>query len=198
MTRIEQLRRDPIFNRALALGLLIGLLLVLAYAVAELLASQHRKYDEAIETRMRIIAGYQRVAANRAAYEAAIERAGKLDTGRHYLKSSSPALAAAEIQDIAQAALALSQMKQSSVNIAPHRDSDGRRMVTVNYTLRGTPEAMQKMLYALETSLPQLFIDNLSIRAAIHSRNWRPIPNVEPEVQVQFDLYGYARIGKKS
>lgn len=198
MNLVERMTRNPVHSRLLALGLLIAVLALLGYGIAELLASQQRKYEEIIAMRMRIVAGYQRVAANKAAYEDAIARAGKLDTARYYLKSSSPAQAAAEIQDIAQSALAYSQMKQSSVNIAPHRDLDGRRMVTVNFTLRGTLESTQKMLYALETSLPQLFIDNLSIRASIQSRNWRPIPNVEPEVQVQFDLYGYARIGKKS
>lgn len=198
MTRISLFSRNPAYSRAAAMLLLILVLAVFAWVVYQMLGLYHSRYDEAIDNRLRIIAGYNRVAAGRSVYESVIERSKKLDTARQYLKSSSPALAAAEMQEIATSALAYSQMKQNSVNIAPHRDIDGRRMITVNYVLRGTLEATQKMLYALESSTPLLFVDNLSIRSSVSSRHWRPTPNLEPEVQVQFDLYGYSRIGKKS
>lgn len=198
MTGISLLSRNPAYSRALALSLLIMLLMGLAWLIYQIQGHYHRRYDDAIDNRLRIIAGYNRVAAGRSTYESVIERSKKLDTARQYLKSSSPALAAAEMQEIATSALAFSQMKQNSVNIAPHRDIDGRRMITVNYVVRGTLDATQKMLYALESSTPFLFVDNLSIRSSVSSRHWRPTPNLEPEVQVQFDLYGYSRIGKKS
>lgn len=191
------LSRHPWAGRWLALGLLLTLLAGAAYMVSLEIRSQHEHYDHLIETRTGLIAGYLRVAANRTQFEEAVRRIGKLDTARYYLKSSSPSLAAAEIQDIAQTILLANGMKPNSVNIAPHKDENGRRKVSVTLNLRGTPEAMQRVLYALESNVPYLFVDNLAIRSTVNNRRWQPTPMVEPEVQVQFDLIGYAQIGKK-
>lgn len=189
--------RKPWVSRALALSLLLVSLAVGASLVTELVHEQHRKYDEAIENRGNLLAGYRRVASNRPQIESAMARVDKLDTARYFLKTSSPSLAAAELQESAQAIFAANGMKQSSVNIAPHKDEEGRRKIGVVFNLHGTPEAAQKMLYALETHLPYLFIDNLSIKSTVNSRRWQPTPSVEPEVNVRFDLYGFAQIGKK-
>jgi Tfp pilus assembly protein PilO len=187
----------PWTNRLLALFLLLLIVAGLAYGVSQIIKAQNQKYDAAIESRTHLIVGYRRVAANRAVLEAAIAKAGKLDTARYYLKNSIPSLAAAEIQERIQAILDANGAKASSVNIAPHKDEHGRRKISVNVNIRGTPEAIQKVLYALEGNVPYLFIENLAIRGSVTNRRWQPTPLVEPDVFVQFDLCGFAQIGVK-
>jgi len=192
----ETLRR-PRVARVLAVVLLLGVLALVAALVWMLLDERHRAYDETIRSRADMIAGYQRVAANRAQLQAALKRVGELDTSKYYLKASSPSLAAAEIQDAAQLVFDANGVKVNSVNIAPHSDADGRRKATLVFNLRATPEALQKTLYTLEARVPYLFVENLVLRSTINSKRWQPVPNVEPEVQIQFDLAGYAQIGGK-
>ena len=198
MSLRTKLAQNPLASRGLAFGLMLVVLGVLAFGISYLLRDMHRKFDETIESRVNLLNGYRRVAANRPVMEAAIHSVRNLDTAQYYLKNSSPSLAAAEIQSAAQAAFDLNNIKVQSVNIVPHKDVEGRRKITVRFNLRGTLEATQKTLYALETTLPYFFIDGLSIRSGVNnSMRWKPTPNLEPEVQVQFDLYGFAQIGKK-
>lgn len=180
----------------LAMSLLVVLLSGVTFVVMSQFKKRHEYYDNMIEAKLSLIAGYQRISSNRVAIEAELNRVGKLDVARFYLKNSSPSLAAAEIQDVAQSVLDANGMKVNSVNIAPHKDKDGRRKITVNVSAHGNIEAIQKSLYALESTTPYLFVDNLSIRGTVNSRYWQPVPNVEPEALLIFDLFGYARIGK--
>jgi general secretion pathway protein M len=194
MTLDTWLMRHPAASRGLALGLLLGLLALAAWLVSIPLRAKHAEYDNAIADRIKRIEVLGRIASTRPALEAAIAGVKKQDTARYYLKNSSPALAAAELQEIAQGIIDANAMKSGSIQIAPHQDELGRRRIMVKLQLRGTPEAMQKTLYGLETRVPYLFIDNLSVRATVNSRRWAPTPMVEPEVQVAFDLSAYAQI----
>jgi general secretion pathway protein M len=189
--------RKPWLGRSLALSLLLLLLGMLSFLVWDGLRQQHEKYDALIEARLNLLAGYKRVAAGRPEIESALAQVEKLDTPRYFLKNTTPSLAAAELQDAAQALFEANGMKVNSVNIAPHKDDDGRRKITLNFSIRGNTEATQKSLYALESHYPYLFVDNLTIRSSVNSGRWQPVPLLEPEVQVQLDLYGYARIGKR-
>jgi hypothetical protein len=54
----------------------------------------------------------------------------------------------------------------------------------------GTPAALQKTLFALETSIPYLFIDTATLRATV-PRGFKPAPNQEPEVTVQLEIQAY-------
>jgi general secretion pathway protein M len=194
--RVEKIVENPVASRAIALLLLLIVVSGVGYLVSLELEQQHQRYEDIIERRTLLIAGYQRVAANRSDIEKTIANVKKLDTARYYLRNSSPSLAAAEVQDYAQAIFEANGMKVNSVSISPHKDEDGRRKVGVNFNLRGTSEATQKSFYALESQLPYLFVDNLALRSTVNSRRWQPTPDVEPEIQVQFDLYGYAQIRK--
>jgi general secretion pathway protein M len=196
MNIATMLAKHPWLSRVMALALLVLILLALALISRNILRERHQHYDQIIEQRIGQIEGYGRVAANGPLFQSAMDKIQKLNTSRYYLKNSSPSLAAAEIQETAQSVLDNLGLKVNSINIAPHKDEDGRRKVTVNLNIRGNTEATQKLLYALETKTPYLFVDNLSLRGTINTRRWQPTPLVEPEIQVQFDLSGYALLGK--
>lgn len=185
----------PMENRVLAALLL---LVILAAAVTAVVVVDHRlhaHYDEAIAARLDQIARYNRVAATRADYEKAIASVKARDAGKFYLKASAPALAAADIQQVVQTVVEANSLRTESMQIAPHKDEGGRRQITVNLRLRGKLDGVQNMLYALETTQPYLFVDNLNIQSTVRF-NFVPTPGIEPEVLAQFDLSGFATLKK--
>lgn len=185
----------PMQSRLLAIALLLGVIALLAVSVYVPWRQAHQHYDAAIEEKLDRTARYLRIAAQKANVEANIEAVRKQRAERYYLTASAPALAAAEIQQMALAIVEANQVKVESTQIAAHKDEDARRKVTVNFRLRGPLPAMQKTLYELETAAPYLYVDNLVFLSTI-TRVFRPTPGVEPDVQAQFDLYAFARIGE--
>lgn len=184
---------NPRESRIAAILLLFVILALLAVAVYLPLRAKHRHYDDAIESLLDRQARYHRIASSRPDIEAAIEALGKLDTRKYYLTNRGPALAAAEIQQIVQTLVEANGLRMESMQVAPHKDEDGRRRIVVNFQLAGAIAPMQRVLHALETTEPYLFVENLMIRAMV-PRNYKPQPLVEPEITAQFDLSGYAMV----
>lgn len=176
---------------ALALLVLVVVLAVLALAVPVMLA--HRHYDAAIEQLSDRMERYQRIIAMAPALKVELEQVKARDGRKFYLKNAAPALAAAEIQEIAKTVIEAQSGKLTSIQIIPHKDDGGYRQVAVNLQFSGSIASIQKILYALETRQPYLFVDNLSIRSRLMN-NYRAMPGIEPEYFVQFDLIGYALI----
>jgi general secretion pathway protein M len=190
-----KLTLTPVQSRVLAVALLLSLLSLLAVLVYVPWQRAHRHYDTAIEDQLDRTSRYLRIAAQRKHVEANIARIQKKDASRYYLKASAPALAAAEVQQTAQTIIDANKLKVESTQIAEHKDDGPRRKVAVNFQLRGPLPAVQKALYELETALPYLYVDNLVVRSSV-ARMFRPVPGVEPDVLVQFELYAYARVAK--
>ena len=185
----------PREHRVLAVGLLLALMLGAAWGIAEVNSRMHARYDAAIAQELDKIARYQRIAAARSDYETHIRQVKAMDAAKFYLKSSAPSLAAADIQQVVQAVNEANGLNTESMQIAPHKDEDGHRKVTLNVRLRGKLQSVQSMLHSLEATQPYLFVDSLNIQSTVRS-NFVPTPNVDPDVQVQFDLHGYALLKK--
>jgi len=189
------MKMTPMHRRLLALLLLVAVLALIVAAVYFPLQRAHQHYDDAIAESQDRTARFLRVAALKPQIEQNIAELQRRNAGRFYLKASAPALAAAELQQMAQAVLDIHALKVDSTQIVPHKDDLPRRKITVNFRLRGQLEPIQQALYELETAMPHLFLDNVTIRSTT-IRNFQPTPGVEPEVLLQFDLYGYTLVNK--
>lgn len=189
------MKLTPMHHRLLALLLLGAVIALLVAAVYFPLQRAHQHYDEAIDEFQDRTARYLRIAAQKPLIEQNIDELKRRNASRFYLKASAPALAAAELQQMAQAVLDSHELKVESTQIVAHKDELPRRKITVNFRLRGRLEPIQQALFELETTMPYLFLDNVAIRSTT-VRNFRPTPGVEPEVLLQFDLYGYALVSK--
>lgn len=181
--------------RLLAVLLLLGVIAALAVAVYIPVRSAHRHYDETIAARLDHLARFQRVAAQRADLEAQMAKVRARDASRFYLKVSTPALAAADIQQVVQTLIEANGLRLESMQISPHKDEGGHRRITVNLRVRGKLSGIQNMLYSLEASQPYLFVDALNVQSTVR-QNYAPMPGVEPDVMVMFDLSGYAQVKK--
>ncbi|CAN5495092.1 hypothetical protein BH11PSE11_BH11PSE11_13030 [soil metagenome] len=178
-------------SRALAIGLLILLVIVVGLLIFIPARMAHRHYDKAIESSVDFLGRYQRIVATRADIQAALDRLKKLEGRKHFLKNTGAALAASEIQEIAKNLIETNSGRLISMQVVPQKEENGFRRVTVNIQFFSNMTVLRKILYTVETAQPYLFVDNASIRSQLNAY-YKPNPGIEPEVITQFDLSGYA------
>jgi len=177
--------------------LLAGMLLLLFVAAVIALVwipvgLLHRHYDEALENMVDRLGRSRQIVATRGEVSLALEQVQKRAGHQHFLMNTGPALAAAEIQGIAKSLIDAGGGRLISMQVAPYRDEDGYRRITVNVQFSSRMAGLRKILYAMETVRPYLLLDNVSIRS--QSRGGRDASPGNPELVAQFDVSGYARI----
>jgi hypothetical protein len=179
-------------SRALAIVLLIvAVALGLALLIAPWLAF-HRHYDVAIDSMTDRLERYRRVAAQGPEYRKALDAVRAKDGRRFFLKNTAPNLAGAELQDMVKAAIENNAGRLTTISITAPRDDGRFRVIGVNLQLFATTANLQKILYALETQQPYLVVENLRISPLNAFRGFKPAPGAEPEVNVLFDVVGFA------
>lgn len=181
----------PMQSRMSAIAILLVVVVLLIGIVAVPIWLLNRRYDAAVEDAVGRLVRYSRVVGMRDGLHQKAMEIKALESARHFLKSASPALAAAELQEQVKVILDANGGKLSSIQILPHKDDGAYRQIAVSLQFTAPLGAVKAMLYALESAHPYLFIDNLQIR----------VPNPlgmskeaisDPELFVQFDLTGYA------
>ncbi len=185
------LRLPPAQQRALAVAFLVAAIaLVLAvFLVPALLL--HRHYDVAIDNLSTRLDTYRRVAAQAPEYRRALDAMKEKDGRRFYLKNTAANLAGAELQELVRNAV-----ESSGGRIATSQNTgikeDGRfRQIGVNVQFFASTSALQKTLYTIETQVPHLVVDNLTVRPLNAFRGFKPVPGQEPEVNVALDVSGF-------
>jgi general secretion pathway protein M len=189
---MKQLTSQQKKAAALAILALVVLLAISAITLPIWLINRH--YDVAIEDATTSLARYSNIIGMRDGLQKQAVEVKALEAQHHFLKSASPALAAAELQEQAQAIFDANGAKVNSTLVLPHKDEGAYRQVTVSVKLIAPLSAIKGMLYALESAHPYLFLDNFSIRAP-NMVVTRSDPATEPDLVVQFELSGYALKG---
>jgi general secretion pathway protein M len=111
-----------------------------------------------------------------------------LANNRHYLKSASEALAAADLQGIIKRIAGASSMEVLSTQILPTSEVSDFTRIALRVRMRGKLDNLLKVFYKLETGLPYLFLDNVSVRSQGQRRR---TVNADYLLDVDFDLIGY-------
>ena len=113
-----------------------------------------------------------------------------LARNRHYLKSSSEALAAANLQGIVERVAGSENMEVLSTQILTSSTEAGFTRVALKVRMRGSMDNTVKVFHALETGQPYLFLDNVSIRSHAQRRIGK-FRVSQDQLNVDFDLTGY-------
>jgi general secretion pathway protein M len=184
---------NPMQNKLAALALLALAVLMAVGSIALPLWWLNRRYDVALEDTVSRLQRYSRIIGMRDGLNKKAIEVKALEQNHHFLKSASPALAAAELQEQAKLILDRSGGKISSIQILPHKDDGQYRQVSVMLQLTAPRMTLKSMLYALETARPYLFINNLSIKNPFYTPN-RSDP-AEADLTIQFELTAYALKG---
>lgn len=188
------IQMSPKQSRAAALTLLLAVLVLAACIIAVPLWLLNRHYDAALDDSVTRLERYSRIAGMRDGLLKKAVQVKALAANHHFLKSASPALAAAQLQEQVTVILEASGGKLNSIQILPHKDDGAYRQVSVSLQLSAPLSAVKAMLYALESSRPYLFIDKFSVRAPFGLAARSDVAT-EPDLTVQFDLTGYALKG---
>lgn len=181
-------------KKVAALVILVLVLALVGAVVAMPIWLLNQRYDVALKDATSRLERYSKIVGTRDALTKQAVEVKSLEAKRHFLKSASPALAAAELQEQAQAIFDSNGAKVNSIQVLPHKDDGLYRQVAVQVQLIAPLTSVKRMLYGLESAHPYLFLDNFSIRAP-NMQVARGEPANEPELVVQFDLTGYALKG---
>lgn len=185
------LRRSPAQQRALAVALLVAAVaVVLAVFLVPALAL-HRHYDGAIENLSTRLETYRRVAAQAPEYRRALDAMKEKDGRRFYLKNTAANLAGAELQELVRNAIETSGGRIATSQNTGVKDDGRFRQIGVNVQFFASTTALQKTLHTIETQVPHLVVDNLTVRPLNAFRGFKPVPGQEPEVNVALDVSGF-------
>ena len=166
-------------------------MLVLAVVLGPILVL-HRHYDSAIADLSDRLERYRRVAAQAPELRRALDLVKEKDGRRFYLKNTAPNLAGAELSDLVRAAIENNGGRITTSQNPGPRDEGHFRQLTVNVQFFATTPALAKILQTLDTQIPYLVVDNLSIRPLNAFRGFKPAAGQEPENNVQLDVSSLA------
>jgi general secretion pathway protein M len=184
----------PEKRRKAALGFLAAAIAAAIAAFALPLWLAHQHYDEALEDIDRRLVRYERLAAARPALQQKLEAVRALGSRKYFLKASAPSLSAAEIQERVRQFVEGQGGRLISVQVAQPRDEGSFRQVTVTVQANANISGAHKILHAIESGEPYLFVDALTIRAQVPP-GFKPAPGFEPEMFIQLDISGFAIAG---
>ncbi len=186
---------DPRFQRWLAVGLLLAVLLGLVFALCvPLLSAGLGYYEEKNDLLFRLqrqqaIAGRETaVAENLALIKQQFEEQG------YFTTSTTEALASAELQNIVKTAVTDAGGQLTSTQGLPGKSENQFFRIAVKVRMVGGMETLSGVLHSIENAVPVLIIDQLDITPVRGARN-RSTNKIDPSEQlnVSFQVVSFMR-----
>jgi general secretion pathway protein M len=157
----------------------------------------YRETDQAIEEVQEQLLHYQHLAAMRPVLARQLEQLAAVQGSEtYYLSGGTDALAAAALQDRVSALIDGNGGRLLSIQPLLGVDEQGFKRITVRVEMTATIEPLFETLYALETGMPVLFVENLDIQSRFTRRRSNQVATQvaaedAPLLTVGFDLSGY-------
>ncbi|TPQ28650.1 type II secretion system protein GspM [Methylomonas sp. EFPC3] len=183
------------YQRWLALGLLAAVVLVVVLAALLPLFNTWLDYREQKETLLFRLQRQQTIAARRDSVAQNLDFLHQQFQQQGYLSDSdTESLASAELQNIIKTAVTDAGGQLTSTQGLPGKTEDGFMRILVKVRMSCSMEALRAVLYALETNVPLLLVDQLDISPVRGARN-RSNNKLEPSSQlnVSFQVVSFMR-----
>ncbi len=185
---------NPGQSRRAAIGLLFAAAIAILAVIVVPFYMLNRYYDNALADYSGKLDRFRRIAGSRTAATQQRAAIRAVEPRKGFRRSGAPALSAAEAQEALRTIIEANGGKLITMQ-APVAKEEGRyRQLTVNVQLSGTIFALRKILHAIETNQPALYVENLQLRSRVPD-NFRPNPGNEPDVYMQMDVTGYSISG---
>lgn len=184
---------EPHKRRWLALALLFTFVMLVIAAVAVPALLLHRHYDENIARLSRQLSSQTAFNEQRPRLMEKLSALKLRDVKKMYLKGTSAALALAELQETVRTTIESNGGRViSAVQGNAAKEEGAFRPVSANFSLSVNNANFRRVLYALETKEPYLFIDTVGVQPQVGTA-FRPVPGAaEPEMIIQLEVRGYA------
>ena len=192
------LQPGSLLSRTLAVVLLGVALLGGWRLVAAPLLAAHQENERGIEDAQALLQRYRALAEQRPALaERLAEQEERAAAAAGYLEGPSDALAAAQLQDRVKSVVESAGGELRTTQILPAEtleDQLGFRRTTIRVQIVVGIEGLAATLYELETGLPYLLIDDITVRQERVRRRRRGEDAQEPVLDVSLELFGYLRV----
>jgi general secretion pathway protein M len=189
------IRMSKLQSRYAALALLVAGAAVVLWSVCYPLVSLYSSQAANLERKQNQIVRYRHVADNQEALDkelALLKR--RSPAADYYIAGETPALASAQVQQYLKQVVQKNGGELISTQILAAGDADNAQSTSLKVQLRADVNASWQILYALESSRPMLFIDNLVISARpVRGRTAQDAPTVS--LDLSFEMTGYLREG---
>jgi len=174
-------------HQKLAVSLFVLLVILVTSAIAIPVWSVNAGYRESIGQMQERLGRLRQLASNdeqlRPRYE---QIKAAQSTAGNYLKSSTEAVAAAELQGILKRLAGSNGAQVLSTQILAAREEEQFVRVALRARLRGTFTGIIDTFYAVETNDVFLFLDNVSLRDSTDRR--RALQTTGAQFEVDIDL----------
>ena len=177
-------------SRSAALLLLALTLGAAYYAGIGPMIADYRSNGEAIADAQELLDRFQHLAGTEAGLRENLTELKKRQAAQgYYLAKNTDALAAAALQEHVKGVIQESGGKIRSIQTLPGQDEGNFRRIAIRLQMTMSTDSLARTFYALETSKPFLFLDNIDVQ----SRLAQPAGagNADPVLVVAVDLYGY-------
>jgi general secretion pathway protein M len=182
----------PWQSRSLAALLFVLVLAGIAAAFAVPTLKLHHRYDKAIAQQQDLLERYQRMIAQKPQVEFALDEVRQREGRLFFLKNTASNLAGAELQELVRAGIERNGGRvTTSQNVAPKEEGEFYK-IGVSIHFFATTENLQKAIQTLESQKPYLIIDGMTLRPVNVNRNFKPAPGLEPEINAQIEVSGWA------
>lgn len=186
---------NPRYQRWLALGLLIGVVLTLLFAILLPLLNQWLDYRDQksdllfrLQRQQAVAARKQGVADNLQALQQQFEEQD------YFSNSTTEALASAELQNAIKTAVTEAGGQLTSTQGLPGKAENEFVRISVKVRMVSSIDALRHVLHSIESSVPLLVIDQLDITPVRGARN-RGTNKIDPSTQlnVSFQVVSFMR-----
>ena len=192
MTPALVMRLRPAQQRFTAVTVLVVAVLLLLALLLGPLMLLHRHYDGVIEGLTDRLERYRRVAAQATELRQALVLMKERDGRSFYLKNTAVNLAGAELSDLVRGAIEANGGRITTSQTPSPRDEGRFKQLSVSVQFFANTGAMAKILQVLDTQVPYLTVDTMSIRPLSAFRGFKPAPGQEPENNVQLEVSALA------
>ena len=183
-------------QRAVALALLAGVLILVYVVVAVPIREQANAYEESIDELVFRLRRYQSVVAGEKALRARVETIKKqLASDKQFSNRATAALALADLQKFIKAVVVDAGGQLTSTQVVPERNEGEFVRLALNVRMTGDAAVLRDVLHAIEASKPLLFVEDLDIRPVVVRRIRRGGAGSQSsnQLNLNFEVVGYMR-----
>ena len=184
-----------LYQRWIAVGLLIAVALVVILVIIVPVASKEMELHEAKNNLVFRLQQYERILAKKDAVDASIGNIKQQQKKQGYFnRQETDALASAEMQEFIKKTIVDAGGQLSSTQALPVSNKDKFSRITVRVRMTGNSEVLRAVLYKIETSTPLIIIDQIDIRPTRGKRNRTTRqPEFTNELNVNFQAVSFMR-----
>jgi len=189
------MKDDIVFQRWLALGLVLLILLIIVIVAIVPLASNGLGYYEQRQELLFRLEKSKRIVARKESVMENIESIKQQYTDQNYFSTQNTvALASADLQKFIKSTISAAGGQLTSTQVLPSKQEEGFNKITLKVRMSGDVEILRSVLHEIESSSPIMIVTQLDIRPVRGKRN-RKTRKIEPsnKLNINFQAIGFMR-----